>query len=162
VIDAPLKIQLLPAKKTATGICESLLLKIEAHKESLDEEIQKMGKKASLRYKASQDGFNQQFFWEKCLGQKETILLVQTDKNSVIGSYFPDQWEDTTGMKDSYGNSDYKDITSGSPFLFYWVNDEIKIIRHRDDKIPFMASRKDWLMEFGYGLLINTDKNKES
>ncbi len=82
-----------------TGIYESLLLKNEAYKESLNKEIQKMGKKASLRYKAMQDGFSQKVLWEKWLGQKETIVLLQTDKNSAIGGYMPDQEEDTTGKK---------------------------------------------------------------
>jgi hypothetical protein len=99
----------------------------------MEEEVKKMGKKASLRYKASSDGFTQKIFWEKCLGQKETIVLVQTDKNSVIGGYCPDQWEDTTGKKTSYGSLGWKNIVLGKPFLFYWVNDEIQIIKYRDD-----------------------------
>ena len=72
----------------------------------------------------------------------------------------PDQWEDTTGMKNSYGDSDSKDITSGSPFLFYWVDGQIEIIKHRDNKIPCMESNEDWLMMFGAGLWINADQNK--
>ena len=119
-----------------TGIYESLLLEIDAQKKSMDEEVKKMGKKASLRYKATQDGYSSEVFQEKCLGQKETIVLVQTDHNSVIGGYCPDQWEDTTEMKNSEGDPGCKDIVSGSPFLFYWVNDQIEIIRHRDDRIP--------------------------
>jgi hypothetical protein len=46
-----------------TGIYESLLLKIDAQKKSLDEEIRKMGKKASLRYKASQHGMSKEVLW---------------------------------------------------------------------------------------------------
>ena len=42
------------------------------------------------------------------------------------------------------------------------MNDEIQIIKHRDDRIPFMGSDKDRLMVFGAGLCINADKNKES
>ena len=99
-----------------------------------------MVKKTSLRYKSSRDGFSQKVLWEKCNGQKETIVLVQTDKNSVIGGYCPDQWKDTTGKESSRGDSGFKDITSGLPFLFYWVDDEIEIIKHRDDAIPFMKS----------------------
>ena len=41
-----------------TGIYESLLLEIDAQKKSMDEEVKKMGKKASLRYKASQDALS--------------------------------------------------------------------------------------------------------
>ena len=87
---------------------------------------------------------------------------MQTDKNSVIGGYCPDQWEDTTGKKSSRGYLNQKDISSGSPFLFYWVNGQIQIIKHRDDQIPFMKSDKDLLMVFGFGLYINADQNKES
>ena len=140
-----------------TSIYESLLLKNKAYKESMEEEVKKMGRQASLRYKASRDGLSVEVLWEKCLGQKETIVLVKTDQNSVIGGYCPDQWEDTTGMKNSYGCSGWKDIVSGKPFLFYWVNDEIQIIKHRDDKIPNMRSDKVWLMLFGNGLNINAD-----
>jgi hypothetical protein len=63
-------------------------------------------------------------------------------------------------MKCTKGYSDLKDIASGSPFLFYWVNGQIQIIKHRDDQIPFMGSNKDWLMYFGHGLGINADQNK--
>ncbi len=101
-------------------------------------------------------------FQGKNKGHKKTIVLVQTDKNSVIGGYCPDQWEDTTGKKSSYGDSGYKDIVSGKPFLFYWVNGQIQIIKHKDDKIPNMLSNKDWLMVFGNGLRINADQNKDS
>ncbi len=76
----------------------------------MDEEIKKMGKKASLRYKASKDGFSLKVLWEKCLGQEETIVLVQTDQNSVIGGYCPDQWENTWGKKGPNGQSNEKKI----------------------------------------------------
>ncbi len=95
-------------------------------------------------------------------------MLVQTDQNSVIGGYCPDQWEDTTGMKCSKGWTDHKDIVSGKPFLFYFLDDQIQFIKHRNDKIPYMRSGKDmrsgknWLMFFGCGLLINADQNEES
>ncbi len=89
-------------------------------------------------------------------------MLVQTDKNSVIGGYCPDQWEDTTGKINPRGWSHWKDIVSGKPFLFYWVNDEIQIIKHKDDQIPIMKSNNDWLMVFGNGLAINADQNKQS
>ncbi len=55
-----------------------------------------MDKEAILLYKASRDGFSSEVLWEKCVSHEETIVLVQTDKNSVIGGYCPDQWEDTT------------------------------------------------------------------
>ena len=89
-------------------------------------------------------------------------MLVQTENNSVIGGYCPDQWEDTKGMKNQRGWSDCKDITSGLPFLFYWVDDEIQIIKHKDDLIPYMRSDKDVLMVFGGGLRINAYQNEES
>ena len=81
---------------------------------------------------------------------------MQTDKNLVIGGYCPDQWEDTTGMKNS-GSKNSKDITSGKPFLFYFLDDGIQIIKHKDDRIPYMGSGINWLMFFGLGLNINAD-----
>ncbi len=107
-----------------------------------------MNKEAKLVYKASQHGFSSQVIWQKCLGYKETIVLVKTDKNSVIGGYMPDQWEDTTDKKSLYGCPGWKEIVSGKPFLFYWVNGQIQIIKHRDDYIPIMRSDEDCLMEF--------------
>ncbi len=74
------------------------------------------------------------------MGYKETIVLVKTDKDSVIGGYMPDQWENTTGKENSDGNPDCKDIVPGSPYLFYWVNEQIQIIKHRDDEIPYKRS----------------------
>ena len=71
----------------------------------------------------------------------------------------PEQWEDVSGMISSEGVPDWKDIKSGKPFLFYWVNDEIQIIKHRDDRIPCMKSDKYWLFGFGNGLAINADQN---
>ncbi len=87
---------------------------------------------------------------------------MQTEQDSIIGGYCPDQWEDTTGKKDSLGNSDFKDITSGSPFLFYWVNDEIQIMKHKDDKIAVIGCNHGWLMMFAMGLWINADQYKQS
>ena len=74
----------------------------------------------------------------------------------------PEQWEDTTGQKNEFSFSDWKEITSGFPFLFYWVRDEIQIIKHRDDRIPYMRSDKDYLIDFSMGLRINADQDKQS
>ena len=71
----------------------------------------------------------------------------------------PDQWEDTTGKESSEGMPGYKDIVSGKPFLFYFLDDQIQIIKHRDDRIPVMGSDKDCLMAFGWGLSISSNKN---
>ena len=63
----------------------------------------------------------------------ETITLVKTNINTVIGFYCPDKWEDTSGKKDSKGSSGWKDIKLGAPFLFYCLANQIQIIKHRDD-----------------------------
>jgi hypothetical protein len=119
-----------------------------------------MGKKGTpeLLYKASRDGFSSSVFWEKTKYQNGTIALVSTNFDSVIGGYNPDQWEDTTGMENHIGWKGWKDITSGSPFLFYWVSDEIQVIKHRAG-IPTMKSDKNILMLFGLGLSIGADQN---
>ncbi len=78
---------------------------------------------------------------------------MKTNFNTVIGGYTPDQWENTTVRSSSW--IDYtKNITSGLPFLFYWVNDKIEIIKHREDVIPYMGSNEHDLMIFGGGLTI--------
>ena len=119
-----------------------------------------MGKKGTpeLLYKASRDGLSSSVFWEKTKDQNGTIALVSTNVDSVIGGYNPDQWEDTTGKKTSNGQKGWKDITSGSPFLFYWVSDQIQVIKHRDYPIPSMRSDKYLLMAFGLGLYIGADQ----
>ena len=121
-----------------------------------------MGKQANLLYKASRDGSSSKVFWKKCLGQKETIVLVKTDLNSVIGGYCPDQWEDTTHKKVSLSVIGWKNVVSGKPFLFYFLEGQIQMIKHRDDEIPFMGSDKDYLIGFGNGLWIRADQNKLS
>ncbi len=87
---------------------------------------------------------------------------MQTDKISVIGGYCPDQWEDITDKESSRSLSGWKDIVSGKPFHLYWVTDQIQIIKHRNDEIPFMASDKEWLMYFGNELKIYATNNINS
>ena len=124
------------------GIHGSLFL--GASQESLNKELIKMGinGEASLLYRGSRDGFRSETLWDKCQSQKETITLVKTDLNSVIGCYCPDQWEDTSGMESTSGSVSWKDIVSGKPFLFYFLADQIEIIKHRDDRIPIIRSNK--------------------
>ena len=73
---------------------------------------------AELLYHAERDGLSSETLWEKCQSHKEAITLVQTDKNSVIGVYCSEKWEDTSKMKSSDGYKGFKD--SGKTFLFYW------------------------------------------
>ena len=54
----------------------------------------------------------------------------------MIGFYCPEKWENTTGKKCSEGHSDLKDVLNGKPFLFYFLDNKIEIIKHKDDKIP--------------------------
>ncbi len=85
---------------------------------------------------------------------------MQTDKNSVIGGYMPEEWEDTTDKE--RGIPSCKNIFSGTPFLFFFLDDQIQIINHIYGKIPYLASDKDWLMVFGEGLKISADQNEMS
>ncbi len=64
----------------------------------MNQELKKLGKngEAELLYQASRDELSSETLWAKCQNQKETIALVQTDLNSVIGCYCPDKWEKTT------------------------------------------------------------------
>jgi hypothetical protein len=100
--------------------------------------------------------------WAKCQNHKETIALVQTDLNTVIGCYCPDKWENTERIEDSCGWDVNKKIISGCPFLFYCLDNQIQIIRHRDDRIQTMSSNKDWLIEICNGLHICANKKSEA
>ena len=62
----------------------------------------------------------------------------------------------------SFGAQGLKNITSGNPFLFYCFDNQIQIIKHRDDRIPRMGSDKDWLMQIYGGIYIYAHKNRKS
>ncbi len=130
----------------------------------MNQELKKLGKngEAELLYQASRYGIRSETLWDKCINHKETIALVQTDLNSVIGCYCPDNWKNTKAMKNYSGFPDFKNITSGKPFLFYYIDNQIQIIKHKDDQTPRIGSDKDWFMEIYGGLYISADKNKKS
>jgi hypothetical protein len=85
------------------------------------------------------------------------MTLVKTSDEKVIGFYCPDKWENTTGLKSTF-NLKSKDITSGSPFLFYCLDDQIQIMKHRDDRIPTMISGDACLMGLENGIRITPCK----
>ena len=68
----------------------------------MNEELKQLGKhgEAVLLYRASKDGLKKETLWTKCQSHKETMTLVKTDYNSVIGFYCPEKWEDTESKKD--------------------------------------------------------------
>ena len=76
----------------------------------------------------------------------------------MIGFYCPDKWENTSRKRDSYGDAGWKEIVSGKPFLFYCLNNQIQIIKHREDQSPSMASDKEYLMMLTSGIRINANK----
>lgn len=90
-------------------------------------------KEANLLYLSSKDGLDSKILWTKCQNHSETVTILKTDQDSVIGFYCPDKWEETTGKEDSAGIGDFKDIIGGKPFLFYFLDKKIEIIKHRDD-----------------------------
>lgn len=65
-------------------------------------------------------------------------------------------------MKNSESHPGLKDISQGKPFLFYFLNNKVQIIKHREAKIPSMKSNKDYLMAINYGIYISADRNKKS
>ena len=85
---------------------------------------------------------------------------MKTDLNSIFGFYCPDKWVDTTGKKDMYGCLNFKDIVFGKPFLFYFLDGKIEIIKHRADKRPNMRSNSESLMNISGGFAISADKKK--
>ena len=87
-------------------------MKLEACRKSLNEELKKIGKNeaAELLYHSNRDGLSSETLWEKCKNHNETITLVQTDLNSVIGLFCSEKWENTANMKSSDGYVGRKDI----------------------------------------------------
>ena len=80
--------------------------------------------------------------------------MVKTDLGKVIGCYWPEKWEDTTNMID--GNPGWKNIISGKamPFLFYFLDGIIELIKHRENKTPRMKSGKDYPIVLAEGMVI--------
>ena len=46
----------------------------------------------------SRDGLDSQILWDKCKNHDESITLIKTDYDTVIGGYNPHKWEDTSNM----------------------------------------------------------------
>ena len=98
--------------------------------------IANMGKSNSvLLYRSSRDGLNSLTFWTKCQSHEETIALIKTDLGNVIGFYWPEKWEDTTNIKSHFDLIGWKFVVSGKPlpFLFYFLDGKIEIIKHREN-----------------------------
>ena len=81
----------------------------------------------------SQDGFDSKTLWDKCKNHEETITLIKTDLNTVIGGYNPSKWQDTSKMQNTAGWKGYTDIKNGKPFLFCFLKDKIEIMNHKED-----------------------------
>jgi hypothetical protein len=50
------------------------------------------GKKFSLLYRGSRDGFGSEAFHERCDGHPETLTIVQTQTGYIFGGYTPLAW----------------------------------------------------------------------
>ena len=87
-------------------------MKLEVCRKSLNEELKKIGNngEAELLYHSNRDGLSSETLWAKCQNHNETITLVQTDLNSVIGLFCSEKWENTTNKKNSRGEKGSKDI----------------------------------------------------
>jgi len=92
---------------------------------------------ATLLYRESRDKGDIKTLWENCKGFEETITLVKTSYDTIIGCYCPVKIEDTTNMKDKKLNKGYKSIKIGAedhryePWLFYFFKDKkLEIMYH--------------------------------
>ncbi len=63
---------------------------------------------------------------------------MQTDLESIIGFFCKNKWEDTSKMTNSHNEIGWKD--ADNPFLFYFSEEKIEIIKHREDMIPTIVS----------------------
>ena len=72
--------------------------------------------------------------------------MIKTDLGAVIGCYWPEKWKDTTNMTSSDRGIGWRNVVSGKPmpFLFYYLDGKIELIKHRENKTPGMKSEKDY------------------
>ncbi len=71
----------------------------------------------------------------------------------MIELYCPEIWENMEGMGVDESFIDDKDFTSGKPFFFYCLDNQIQIIKCRDDFDRMMTSLEGCLMGFFLGFL---------
>ena len=61
-------------------------------------------------FSSTKDNFSTEKLWASCMDYNETVTLIKTDLNTIIGVYNPDRWEDTWGEESSAGGDDTKHI----------------------------------------------------
>jgi hypothetical protein len=73
---------------------------------------------SELLYRASENGFSVSKFHEKCNGHKNTLTLVYTEFDKIIGGYTPLPWITGTGewYEDEEGKSFLFNLTSGEKY----------------------------------------------
>lgn len=52
-----------------------------------------------LLYRASENKFSMEKFYEKCSNIPHTLILVKTEFNKIIGGYTPLIWKQYTALK---------------------------------------------------------------
>ena len=67
----------------------------------------------NLLYKATRDGFSHLNFKEKCLGKSNTLVVVLTEFNKIVGGFTPLQWKRPVN-----GSHEYAKDESKNTFLF--------------------------------------------
>ena len=83
--------------------------------------MQETNKTSAIKlFSGSQNGYTSKALHDTCQNYDETLTLIHTNYDTIIGFYCPDKFELTTGKKNSFGWPDFKDIENGKPFLFYF------------------------------------------
>ena len=91
--------------------------------------------KATLLYRESRDGGDNKTLWNKCYGHEETLTLIKTNHDTIIGCYCSSKIEDTSKIKGS-GTNGFKVITGAKPFLFYFDNKmNLQIMKFKDEQM---------------------------
>ena len=82
---------------------------------------------------------------EVCKNFSSTLVLFKTNHNKFIGLYSPDTWVQTPPEK--------KDFTNANKTIqFYYSDQDLKIIKDKDDKIPGMTSDETFFLGFVGGI----------
>lgn len=60
--------------------------------------------------------------YERCFGYVQTVVLVKTNYDKIIGAYMPDQW----------GQAEYREVFNGKTLQFFFADDQLKVCTLKD------------------------------
>lgn len=77
---------------------------------------------AILVYNANKNDINSLAIWNNCYDYQETLTLIKTDHNTIIGVYCPTRIENTSEYKldEEFFEEGWKECLGANPIFFYF------------------------------------------